>query len=359
MMTAEEKVDAVLMHHGIEGQKWGVRHGPPYPLDRKTSSEIKRSEEVKETDKKELNERTKRIVEDFWQWDKIPNNECYKNFMSEETYSKFKNFVEKAKSMDDTLSGRNVMIYHPESKDGLQASQWLWWSDNDIAGEERHDFTKEDGEKFKEICNKYEPSYDRGSYSVYGDPKFDKNNNLVGFTTTEEYKKEYAKEQRRDKIRQNFSKEYWESRYASYLDRKEKKKLQHSAFEYEIVDDVLEHHGIEGQKWGIKHGPPYPLDRKTSKAIKKSGKVTVNVKDLSDDDLRRIINRLQMEKQLKELTAADTKKAESYAKKSAAKLRDKLTDTAFDIISTSLKTISSYGLKKALEQGDKKGKAKK
>lgn len=22
-----------LCHHGVEGQKWGVRHGPPYPLD--------------------------------------------------------------------------------------------------------------------------------------------------------------------------------------------------------------------------------------------------------------------------------------------------------------------------------------
>ena len=21
-----------LQHHGIEGQKWGVRNGPPYPL---------------------------------------------------------------------------------------------------------------------------------------------------------------------------------------------------------------------------------------------------------------------------------------------------------------------------------------
>lgn len=125
------------------------------------------------------------------------------------------------------------------------------------------------------------------------------------------------------------------------------------------VNAVLMHHGIEGQKWGVKHGPPYPLDRKTSSKIKKSGKVTVNIKTLSDDDLRRIISRLQMEKQLKELTAADTKKAESYAKKSSAKLRDKLTDTAFDIMSTSLKTISAYGLKKALEQGDKKGKAKK
>jgi len=27
-----------LYHHGIKGQKWGVRNGPPYPLDRKSGS---------------------------------------------------------------------------------------------------------------------------------------------------------------------------------------------------------------------------------------------------------------------------------------------------------------------------------
>ncbi len=30
------------------------------------------------------------------------------------------------------------------------------------------------------------------------------------------------------------------------------------------------HHGIEGQKWGVQNGPPYPLDRKEAKRIKKS-----------------------------------------------------------------------------------------
>jgi len=27
------------------------------------------------------------------------------------------------------------------------------------------------------------------------------------------------------------------------------------------LDDYLEHHGVKGQKWGVKNGPPYPLYR--------------------------------------------------------------------------------------------------
>ena len=29
-----------LAHHGIDGQKWGVRNGPPYPLDRETHTKV-------------------------------------------------------------------------------------------------------------------------------------------------------------------------------------------------------------------------------------------------------------------------------------------------------------------------------
>lgn len=29
----------------------------------------------------------------------------------------------------------------------------------------------------------------------------------------------------------------------------------------------LKHHGIKGQKWGVEHGPPYPLDQKVAKKI--------------------------------------------------------------------------------------------
>lgn len=38
--------------------------------------------------------------------------------------------------------------------------------------------------------------------------------------------------------------------------------------------DELYHHGIIGQHWHVKHGPPYPLDKKTSGRIKSAGQST-------------------------------------------------------------------------------------
>lgn len=34
-------------------------------------------------------------------------------------------------------------------------------------------------------------------------------------------------------------------------------------------EDYLSHHGVEGQKWGVQNGPPYPLDKNAQKQAKK------------------------------------------------------------------------------------------
>lgn len=35
------RLSRYLCHHGIKGQKWGERHGPPYPLDKTVSRDIR------------------------------------------------------------------------------------------------------------------------------------------------------------------------------------------------------------------------------------------------------------------------------------------------------------------------------
>ena len=48
------------------------------------------------------------------------------------------------------------------------------------------------------------------------------------------------------------------------LQTKESVKLYEYELPKPILEDELSHHGILGQKWGKKNGPPYPLDSKVS-----------------------------------------------------------------------------------------------
>lgn len=57
-------IDNELSHHGVEGQKWGVRHGPPYPLNRGTVSASRihqKTKSISETSNKVETYRSKMI----------------------------------------------------------------------------------------------------------------------------------------------------------------------------------------------------------------------------------------------------------------------------------------------------------
>ena len=52
-------------------------------------------------------------------------------------------------------------------------------------------------------------------------------------------------------------------------------------YRFKMADESLSHHGIEGQKWGVKNGPPYPLDAgdhstAEKRAMKKAVRKTKN-----------------------------------------------------------------------------------
>lgn len=58
MEILDEEYDQYsLTHHGVKDQKWGVTHGPPYPLDKNAARQARKAEKAKKRKEKERNKR--------------------------------------------------------------------------------------------------------------------------------------------------------------------------------------------------------------------------------------------------------------------------------------------------------------
>lgn len=92
--------------------------------------------------------------------------------------------------------------------------------------------------------------------------------------------------------------------------------------------EMLEHHGIKGQKWGVRRyqnedgtrtaaGKKRERDRSEEPAHEDYNKAHSgkSVKDMSDAELRTRLNRLQMEKQYSQLANSDTNKGKEFVSK--------------------------------------------
>ncbi len=69
--------------------------------------------------------------------------------------------------------------------------------------------------------------------------------------------------------------------------------------------EYLEHYGILGMKWGVRRsrGPDGTVGGKQKK---------VRVKDMSDEELKKRVSRLSLEKQYKDLTKADVSSGQKF-----------------------------------------------
>lgn len=84
-------------------------------------------------------------------------------------------------------------------------------------------------------------------------------------------------------------------------------------------EDNVEHHGVKGQKWGVRRSRSARAraggaskTKKTSKAEPFAKKAPKAPKKMSDQELKKVINRMNMEKQYKDLTAPKASPAKKF-----------------------------------------------
>lgn len=108
------------------------------------------------------------------------------------------------------------------------------------------------------------------------------------------------------------------------------------------VDEFLEHYGVKGMKWGVRRSSSSGTSGRTNKTPSRP-----TVKSMSDDELRRRINRIQMERAYNTLTEQQTASGKAKAQEFGKMLLK-------DIVVSSAKEIGKEIFKQILKDQIKK-----
>lgn len=109
--------------------------------------------------------------------------------------------------------------------------------------------------------------------------------------------------------------------------------------------EELQHHGVDGQKWGVRNGPPYPLDRQRSKYLgskAKAKRISKDMDDLSLEELRALVTRMELEEKVYKMSSDEKTAGKAFA----TQLLEQVGKT---VLSVAVPAITTYAFKKIVE----------
>lgn len=82
-----------------------------------------------------------------------------------------------------------------------------------------------------------------------------------------------------------------------------------------LIDDVIEHAGVKGMKWGVRKKPASSKGKAKPTKSKPSAQKSDKVSKMSDKELREAVTRMNLEKQYRDLSNPTKKSGENAVKK--------------------------------------------
>lgn len=293
MKQKNEKVIAIfhdefLQHHGIIGQKWGTRNGPPYPLN-----SIKPYNLVSRDDMSKLAKYKMNIIGEIHNRNMI---DYYDKLLAKK---KPEYFICEFADMDRCYNRKQLKDRMDHATDGSYESdgkgadyQYNYWAYqlaykhnckligcNPVYNRKSNKMNDEDAFREKYMLKVLKEFEGKNAVVQLGDHHLRSipiSKEFLDFTNTKEDDRGVVT----DLTVKNPSPvwEYFKNKPDVSISRepgeyKEELSFQKQAKHVVSDGEFLSHHGIKGQKWGVKNGPPYPLTRVTKGSPKSTNEI--------------------------------------------------------------------------------------
>lgn len=360
-----------LMHHGIKGQKWGVKHGPPYPLEQHSAGKFSGAKDPKELSswmKKNISYTGYTTLKSPEQTVKRGKGSCHDQVLLE---------LEELQSMGYNPKATFFLEYTPESSQSGTTHSFVtyeqngktYWFENSWGGQEGlHEFNNFD--EVKKQITKLHKEGKTGDSSRFPNLEFsDFGEHKPGESLQELVDRALATEDEEDK-KVKHSEEGADFKMTNNF-------IELSEVLASLDPEYLEHHGIKGMNWGVKRGPPYPLQSGIRTKIKKVTQAAKNrveqnrkqraarkeakearrraknptlqdrISAMSDEELRQRTERLRLENAYKR-ELPNEKQGESFLRKSSKALNElrAFGDAVSGLVESGKRVSHAFGLDK-------------